>query len=217
MKRARQALTVALLVAGVSAVQYLEQGHLSWPADAFKLITGTLKNYLGRPEAGWRQAANAIEKLGEAREGDPIPDFDLTGRVVRVPDGDTFSLLDRQKNQHKIRLYGVDTPERDQPYGTRASAALSGMISGKAVGVVIEDTDQFGRSVGRVYLNGINVNLAMVQGGHAWWYRRHAQYSHQLAAAEKIARERRLGLWAAPEPVPPWDWRRRARYSAAPP
>jgi endonuclease YncB( thermonuclease family) len=126
-------------------------------------------------------------------------------------DGDSFSLLDSTNRQHTVRLFGIDTPEWDQPYGHTAKSALARLIDGREVGVVRVDTDTFGRTVGTVYRGDANVNLAMVEAGHAWWFVRYAPYERHLAAAEEQARERGLGLWAADNPVPPWQWRRNKR------
>ena len=129
-------------------------------------------------------------------------------QVKWVADGDTITILDSRNNQHKIRFHGIDTPERGQPYGNAAREALSDMVAGKTVGIVVVDTDRYGRTVGRVYVDGRDVNLAMVEQGFAWWYRRFAPNDRALEAAERSAREGKLGLWREPDPIPPWDWRR---------
>ncbi len=204
-------LLIALLA--VSAFQYVNDGAVSWPALVTARIGDTLRDYAGRPEASWREAADKLEDLGAQREGNPVPAFGLTGRVVRVADGDTLSLLDKNNTQHKIRLHGIDTPERDQPYGKAAWKALSTMVAGKTVGVVVLGKDSYGRTDGTVYLDERNINLAMVAGGHAWWYRYYAKDDRLLAVTEQQAREQKRGLWAQPDPIPPWDWRRQQRYS----
>ena len=165
--------------------------------------------YAGRPDAGWRKASDALDKIGSAKDGFPASGVDLTGRVVRVADGDTLSVLDNSNTQHKIRLYGIDTPERDQPHGKASRKALSALVAGQTVGIVVVETDKYDRTVGTVYLGKRNINLAMVEGGHAWWYRYHARHERPLEAAESEARKQKRGLWADPAPVPPWDWRRR--------
>lgn len=86
------------------------------------------------------------------------------------------------------------------------------MVDGKAVGVVVLGKDSYGRTDGIVYLGETNINLAMVTAGHAWWYRYYAPDEHLLEAAEAAARRERLGLWATPDPIPPWDWRRQQKY-----
>lgn len=162
-------------------------------------------SWLTRPDAAWRQATDVLNDLV------PAESFDITGRVVRVADGDTISVLDNNNTQHKVRFHGIDTPERDQPYGKAASRALSDLIADQRVGVLQRDIDEFGRTVGVVYLEGKNINLALVQSGHAWWYRRYAGRDDDLRAAEEGARAQRLGLWSAANPVPPWEWRRGRR------
>ncbi len=144
---------------------------------------------------------------------DSPPDFDLTGRVVRIADGDTVSILDATNTQHKVRLYGIDTPERDQPFGKAAKTALMQQVDEKTVGVVVVTTDSYGRKVGTLYQQGVNINVAMVANGYAWWYQHYAPHERKLAMAEQQARAHRLGLWAAPHPIPPWDWRRRQRQT----
>ena len=111
----------------------------------------------------------------------------------------------------KVRLFGIDTPERDQPYGRAASRFLAARVAGKTVGVDEIELDSYGRTVGIVYLEGININLLMVESGHAWWYRHYAGRYDELRYAESEARESGLGLWADKDPVPPWDWRRGRR------
>ena len=108
----------------------------------------------------------------------------------------------------KIRLYGIDAPERDQAYYRQAKDALAGMTAGQTVGVAVVEQDQYGRTVGTIYLDGKNINRAMVQRGYAWWYRRYAKYNRPLQEAEKYAQAQKLGLWSDPDPIPPWEWRR---------
>lgn len=210
-RRKRQLRNVLIVLLGISLVQYLFTGNVSWPGDIYRQVTGTLQRYATRPEASWRKATEVLEEIGAAREGNPIPAFDLRGRVVRVADGDTVSVLDTSNTQHKVRLYGIDTPERDQPHGTSAKNALARLVQDRQVGVVIVETDEYGRRVGTLYLDEANINEVMVAEGHAWWYRHYAPHEHLLALAEQRARKQRLGLWAGPQPVPPWDWRRGRR------
>ncbi len=205
----RRALrNLAILLAALSLLQYLATGSVSWPGWLWQRVAATVSEQLGRPQGGWKIAAEKIEELGAAREGVPLPAFDLTGRVVRVADGDTVSVLDAANRQHKVRLYGIDAPERDQPRGRASREALAGLVAGRSVGVVVVATDDYGRDVGTLYRDGVDINLAMVAGGHAWWYRHYAPYEHPLEAAEREARAARRGLWADADPKPPWDWRR---------
>ncbi|MBX3745957.1 MAG: thermonuclease family protein [Verrucomicrobiae bacterium] len=131
---------------------------------------------------------------------------DLRGRVVSVSDGDTLKVVSGRK-ETTIRLAGIDAPERRQPYSEQAKRALSEMVFGKDVRVVIQDTDRYGRTVGVVYVGRKQVNLELVRMGLAWHYRQYSD-DKDLARAEVEARKARRGLWADRKPVAPWDWRR---------
>jgi endonuclease YncB( thermonuclease family) len=131
----------------------------------------------------------------------------LDGRVVGIADGDTLTLLvDRE--QIRIRLAQIDAPEFDQPYGKKAKAALSALAFGKRAHVEVVDIDRYGRAVGEVFVDGIDVNREMVRAGHAWAY---TKYSHtaEIIELEDGARAAKRGLWALPESQrePPWLWR----------
>jgi endonuclease YncB( thermonuclease family) len=95
----------------------------------------------------------------------------LEGRVVAIADGDTFKLLSAGNQQIKIRLAEIDTPESKQPYGNKAKQELSSLIFGKTVTVTTVDTDRYGRTVGRVFVDNMDVNAEMIQRGAAWVYR----------------------------------------------
>ncbi|SFN02067.1 thermonuclease family protein [Nitrosomonas communis] len=142
----------------------------------------------------------------------PATAQEYIGRVVGISDGDTLTLLDNQKQQIKVRLAEIDTPESAQPYGSRAKQALSGLAYGKTVIVKVQDTDRYGRKVGRVYTDGLDVNAEMVRIGAAWVYRKYAS-DQNLYALEKQARKNKAGLWSLPEAqqVPPWEWRKTRR------
>ena len=128
-----------------------------------------------------------------------VPDEAKWAKVDRVVDGDTVYT----KDGTKIRLHGIDTPERDQPYGKQATGALDALIETK-VFVEEKDTDRYGRLVGVLYTaEGLNVNLEMVCSGHAWWYERYARFDSSLEDCQKCAHEARLGLWAYDGPVAP--------------
>ena len=132
----------------------------------------------------------------------------LTGRVVGIADGDTITVLDANRQQHKIRLAGIDAPEKAQPFGDRSKQSLSELVFDKQVVVESNKQDRYGRSVGKVLVNGIDSNLAQVNRGMIWWYRDYAK--EQSAAdrrlyeqAEQQAQAQRLGLWADKNPAPP--------------
>ena len=134
---------------------------------------------------------------------------EYTGRVVGVSDGDTLTLLTAEKQQVKVRLGEIDTPERKQPYGTRAQQALSDLAFGKQARVVVQDTDRYGRTVGRVFVGATDVNAEMVRQGAAWVYRQYLK-DQSLLALEQQAKSAKRGLWGLPEAerCPPWDWRK---------
>jgi len=204
---------VLIAALAISLFQYADSGQVTWPAAIVSKVGDTLRDYADRPSASWREATDKLQEIGAAREGQPTPAFGITGRVVRVADGDTISVLDRTNKQHKIRLHGIDTPERDQRYGEEAWDALARMVDGRTVGVVVLGKDSYGRTDGTVYLDGRDINMAMVASGHAWWYRYYEPNNQALRAAEDVARTKQLGLWAESNPVPPWDWRRQQKYT----
>ena len=110
-----------------------------------------------------------------------------------------------------MRLGEIDTPERKQPYGTRAQQTLSELAYNKQARVVVQDTDRYGRTVGRVYVGSLDVNAEMVKQGAAWVYRQYLK-DQSLLAIEQQAKAAKRGLWGLPEAerCPPWDWRKNA-------
>ena len=134
----------------------------------------------------------------------------ITGRVVGVTDGDTITVR-TQTDTIKVRLSGIDTPERGQPFGTKAKQALSGQVFGKDVTVNSSGEDRYGRTLGEIIVGGESVNVWLVRGGWAWWYERYAPDDKQLRDAQQAAQQAKLGLWADANPVPPWEWRRGKR------
>jgi endonuclease YncB( thermonuclease family) len=136
----------------------------------------------------------------------------LTGRVIAVADGDTLTVLAADQQQHAIRLSGIDAPESDQPYGTVSGDHLERLVSGKPVVVQYAKLDRYGRLVGKVIVDSQDANLKQVQTGLAWHYK-HYQSEQSLkdrqryAKAESDARSDGIGLWAASNPIAPWEWR----------
>lgn len=139
----------------------------------------------------------------------PTSAEELLGRVISIADGDTLTLLvDRQ--QTRVRLAQIDTPERGQPWARRARQALSEKVFRKDVRVEVVDVDRYGRTVGQVWLGDRDINREMVAEGHAWAFRRYLT-DRSLLEDEKRAREAERGLWSQSMPVPPWEWRRGQR------
>ncbi len=137
---------------------------------------------------------------------------DFTGRVVGVSDGDTITVLHNGKGE-RIRLHGIDCPEKRQAFGNRAKQFTSNLVFAKTVTVQVMDRDRYGRTVGVVLLpDGRSLNHELVSAGLAWMYRRYTN-DQSLSDLEEEARVARRGLWADAEPVPPWEWRiMRKRY-----
>lgn len=139
--------------------------------------------------------------------GSHVQADDLQGKVVGVLDGDTIEVLDAAKKPRRIRLAEIDAPEKAQAFGQRSKQALSDLCFAKQARVRIVDQDRYGRAVGRVFCEGQDANLSQVRQGMAWAYERYAK-DPAILAAEREARAARRGLWADPNPVPPWQWRR---------
>jgi endonuclease YncB( thermonuclease family) len=136
----------------------------------------------------------------------------IQGVVVGVADGDTITVLDDSHIQRKVRLAGIDAPEKGQDFGQGAKQNLSAMAHGKHVTVEGHKIDRYGRFVGKVMVGEIDVNLHQIEMGFAWVYR---AYESELAvsdrvaynAAENEAKAAKRGVWAMSQPVPPWQFR----------
>ena len=135
----------------------------------------------------------------------------LEGRVVKVFDGDTLELLVDQKTI-RVRVSGIDTPERGQPWANRSKQALADRVAGKEVRVIQVDVDRYGRTVGEVYADNVCVGCELVRGGHAWVYRQYTD-DKVLLQLEADAQQAGRGIWglAESERVPPWEWRRKKK------
>ena len=136
---------------------------------------------------------------------------EIIGKVVGVSDGDTITVLDEMdKGNFKIRLDKIDAPEKKQAFGSKAKQFLSALIFGKQVTVRYKAVDRYGRIVGVVYCDGVEINLVMVQNGYAWHYC-HYDKTPEYIQAEKQARADKKGLWADPAPVNPYEFRKQKR------
>jgi len=100
----------------------------------------------------------------------------ISGRVVAVADGDTLTLIDRNKTEYRIRLAGIDTPEKSQPFGKRAKTELSQKVFGKTVNIKIIDIDRYKRLIGNVHLKNRWINREMIQQGWAWHYKKKSSF-----------------------------------------
>ncbi len=153
----------------------------------------------------------------------------LEGRVVYVADGDTLTVLDDQHQQHKVRLAGIDAPERGQAFGKRAATELASLTKNKRVIVDWTKTDRYRRIVGVVWVAPddcnickptLDVGLALIGDGLAWHYRAYQRDQssddrRDYRQAEADARARLAGLWTDNTPTAPWDWRRARKDNSA--
>lgn len=168
-----------------------------------------------------------------AHAGDVLPGQyggGIEGIVVGVTDGDTATVQDDSGSLHEIRLFAIDAPEtschgerpsawddacveRDQPYGKEAKKSLVAMIYGKRVNVELQTGNSYGRQVGTIWVDNLNVNLEQVRRGYAMMYRQYAKRGmlpddyREMELAEQSAKDRHLGLWNDPHPLEPWEYR----------
>lgn len=138
--------------------------------------------------------------------------YELVGKVVYVTDGDTVTLLDDARQQHKIRLHGIDAPERKQPYGAKSTDLLAGMVKGKVIRADCTERDKYKRNVCVLYVGDIDVNAEMVRQGGAWVYRQYYEGGEYLKLEAEAKNEQR-GLWNTSEyqSIPPWEWRKQQK------
>jgi len=139
--------------------------------------------------------------------------LDCPCRVVKVTDGDTVHVLDQTKTKHKIRLGGIDAPEKKQAFGQKSKQNLSGLVASKNVEVEYSKRDRYSRIIGKLIMDGRDINLLQVKQGYAWHYKHYQKDQSRLDrvlydSAENEARAKTIGLWAAPA-IPPWEFRRK--------
>ncbi len=133
--------------------------------------------------------------------------------MVAVQDGDTVTILDADRVQHRVRIAGIDAPEKSQAFGEAAKQSLARLVHGQRVDAHCPKRDRYGREVCSVYLGARDVGLEQVRSGYAWWYREYAREQAPgdraaYEAAESDARQARRGLWTDPAPQPPSAFRR---------
>ena len=210
-------------IIGLSVYEFSNTGQVRWIENGFtrlssaveslpeaeKTLSSSLNGAKDTLESAFDKAeqatAEALQPPTATIEASLIPADAELHSLKRIIDGDTVELTDGTR----IRLHGIDTPERDQPYGRQATSELDAML-GRSVYVEEKDTDRYGRLVAVLWSSdGTNVSLAMVCGGHAWWYERYARLDWELRDCQRKAQEAKLGLWSGEEPVAPWEWRRK--------
>lgn len=139
----------------------------------------------------------------------------FSGKVIGMADGDTISVM-RLGRAEKVRLSGIDTPEKKQPFGHRAKQLTSELAFGKIVTVKISGRDRYGRWIAEVILpDGRSLNRELLRAGLAWWYRSYSR-DERLGRLEAEARGSRRGLWRDPRPVPLWEFRKQQRERKVP-
>jgi endonuclease YncB( thermonuclease family) len=139
----------------------------------------------------------------------------LTGKVVGISDGDTLTLLDSANVQHKIRLAGIDAPEKKQPFGEKSKRALSDCAYDKPAVIEYEKKDRYGRTVGKVLVDGKDCNMRQISLGMAWHYKKYAGEQpaadrETYASLEQSARMQKRGLWAEQTAMAPWEFRKKS-------
>lgn len=141
----------------------------------------------------------------------------ITGKVVVISDGDTITVLTASTKEYRIRLNGIDAPEKAQPFGQASKKNLSGLIGQQVVSVEWSKQDRYGRTLGKITLNGKDINLEQVKAGMAWHYKKYQNDQlpddrEKYAEAENSARSARVGLWQDSNPMPPWGWRHPSKH-----
>lgn len=184
---------IVFLIIALSGFEYLETGQLNWTKAPLNAAGNVFYDLEETP---------ATLPLGTAGE------LEFSGRVTSITDGDTLRIINSLGESQIIRLYGIDAPERDQPYGTQATNALRQKLSNSQISIVQQDIDDYGRIVGTIFLNERNINQEMVVQGHAWWYEFFAPDNRELGLAQSEAQNSKLGLWRSPNPMDPYEWRR---------
>ncbi len=138
----------------------------------------------------------------------------IEGLVVGVADGDTITVLDQQKNTYKIRLQGIDAPEKKQAFGEKSKQSLHDLVHGKQVRIEYDKEDKYGRIVGKITLDDLDICLQQLVLGMAWHYKK---YQNEQSVADRVvyndaelkSKSLKLGLWTDDMPMPPWEFRKK--------
>ena len=143
------------------------------------------------------------------KQSQPVTRF--TGEVIKIVDGDTYDLLLEDHTVKRIRMEGIDAPEKGMPYYKQSRDYLAALCFRKTVTVIQTGKDRNGRVIAQTILpSATELGWQMVNAGYAWHFKKYST-SKQLARAEARARKKRAGLWADKQPVAPWEWRKRPR------
>lgn len=170
------------------------------------------KNKIEIPNLSTHDSLSIIPKQQEPKIEDSPQKYSITQntqsfKVIGIIDGDTYDILDNNKSI-RIRMDGIDAPEKGMPYNKVSKKYLSDLIFDKFIKVRVVKIDNYGRSIAQTYLlDGTDISLEMIKAGFAWHYKEFSS-NQDYAKAEDEARERQLGLWQDKKPIAPWDVRK---------
>lgn len=135
----------------------------------------------------------------------------LKGKIIRVSDGDTVVVLDSTNTQYRVRLDGIDCPEKGQPFGKKATDFVKNITSkSEFVTIVWKKKDRYGRILGYLIVDEVNVNKELLRNGLAWHYK-HFNKDKELADLEQQAKDKKLNIWSESNPIEPYYWRKGKR------
>ena len=140
-------------------------------------------------------------------------------QAIKVSDGDTLSVQKVENGKFvgevmKIRMFGIDAPEKTQDYGIESKQALEKLVNGKILEIEEKNRDRYGRTVAVVCVNGQNVNEEMVKNGNAWWYQEYDKKDTKMQAYQENAKKNKLGLFGKKGYVEPWNYRKEKKAAA---
>ena len=162
--------------------------------------------------------SSKTRKSKEKREVEPEI---LDGyQVLKVSDGDTINIQKVENRKFvgeilRIRMYGMDAPEKTQDYGSESRQALEKLVAGKNLSVEVKNKDRYGRTVAIIYADGKNVNEEMVKTGNAWWYQEYAKKDAQFEEYQENAKQKKLGLFSRKGYTEPWNYRKEKKAAAS--
>jgi len=145
---------------------------------------------------------------------------DFDAKVINIVDGDTIDVLDGRGEKLRIRLLGIDAPEREQPFGKKSMLYLKKIINGKSVIIISKPNNNkpytlgfYKRIIGKITLNSKDVNFEMIKEGMAWHFKKYKKSQpiedrQSYNDEENNARDKNIGLWSDENPLAPWKWRR---------
>ena len=136
--------------------------------------------------------------------------LELVGKVIKISDGDTITLLTDDKVSHKVRLNDIDAPEKKQPFGSKSRDNLASYIAGETVTVKYKSKDKYGRVLGTIYFDNLDINLQQIKNGYAWVYKQYSK-NQTYYKEEQKARELKKGLWHDKNPIAPWEFRKQKK------